>query len=584
MKTFYKPLLSTCCISIALLLGSCADFFDPQTNDALSGDQYIGTQTEVYTGYLGIITKLQAVGDKQIYITETRGSLIEPTPYSAGDLIALYNYEADLSGNAYADPAPYYELVIACNDYMDNMHSFREQRPELVDAERFDALISLTLRVKVWAYLTIAEIYGEALWFDDPMVEMQSLADTTQFRLMGIEEVVETCIHLLDNGSEATDFVDGTLEFSWYEWLDPETALASSQYRYWDYMTPPYEGLMAKLLLWRGAFLQRDNRASEATQSYSEVVELMLGHFNPIFSEYKGNHNNQRNARTPGNFARYYDNVDPHSEEVVSAIIYDYKRNQTNRLLQHFSSEYPNDYLLRPNLERLEAMFETDGFNPGCYSEGRTGTTCGAREGGKHYLAKFRPIGSSRRTYAYQDDVHIYLFRSAEYHFYLFEALNQLARFEAADAILNNGVTADHFVKVDGNMVKNANGYGTPIAGFEGFTNDWTGEHSGGTVKYPSMGIRGCFGLSPRTILTEYRTEEGLKGCIKYNDIEMLKEMQLEFAGEGKSYASMIRCAIRWNDPSIISSLVAPKYGSRAAAMAPIIEKQYFVPWDLEIR
>ena len=594
MKTYYKSSFSAFLLCAALFLTGCSDFFDPQTNDALPGDQYIGTQTEVYTGYLGVITKLQAVGDKQIFLTETRGSLIEPTPYSVGELIAIYNYDADLSGNSYADPAPYYELVIACNDYIDNMRTFREERPELVDVERFDALISLTLRVKVWAYLTLAEIYGEALWFDDPMVEIQSLKDTTRFKLMDIEEVVETCIDLLDNGSEATDFVNGTLEFSWYEWLDPETALADSQYRYWDYMTPPYEGLMARLLLWRGAFKQRAGGSiADVAPYYDKVAQLMLDYFNPIFLELKSNHYGQRNGRTPGNFSRFYDNVDPHAEEVVSAVIYDYTRNQTNRLLRHFSSEYPNEYLLRPNLQRVEEMFESNEFNPGAYNEGRTGATCGARESGKHYLAKFRPMGSSRRPYAYQDDVHIYLFRATEYHFYLVEALNQLARFDAADAILNNGIKAEHFVAEGGSMVKDDNGRGTPIDGFKSttgnwkFTNDWTTEHSGGTVKYPSMGIRGCFGLSPRTIQRpslSTETEEAKRGYMKHNDIEMLKEMQLEFAGEGKSYATMIRCAIRWNDPSIISNLVAPKYGERAAEMKPVIENQYFVPWDLNIK
>ena len=202
-------------------------------------------------------------------------------------------------------------------------------------------------------------------------------------------------------------------------------------------------------------------------------------------------------------------------------------------------------------------------------------------------------MGSSRRPYAYQDDVHIYLFRATEYHFYLVEALNQLARFDAADAILNNGIKAEHFDAEGGKMIKDENGYGTPIPGFKSandtwrFTNDWTAEHSGGTVKYPSMGIRGCFGLFPRTIQRpslSTETEEAKRGYMKHNDIEMLKEMQLEFAGEGKSYASMIRCAIRWNDPSIISNLVAPKYGEHAAEMKPVIENQYFVPWDLNIK
>ena len=232
---------------LVLSMTACSGFFESKTDDVLSADDYISSQTEVYTGYLGIITKLQAVGDKAIYLTDTRGELLEPTENSLPELIALYNYEQDLTGNGYASPDAYYEVVIACNDYLENMRAFRKARPELVNDERFDALQSLTLRVKVWAYLTLAEIYGQAVWFDDPIVKIQDLTDTGRFQLMNIDQVVDRCIDFLDNGDASTDYINGKLDFSWYRWLDPETALASSQYRYWDYMTPPFEGLMAKL-------------------------------------------------------------------------------------------------------------------------------------------------------------------------------------------------------------------------------------------------------------------------------------------------------------------------------------------------
>lgn len=574
----------------AVLMVSCEDFFTPNTDDTLSSTDYISTLTEVYTGYIGIITKLQIVGDKSIYLTDTRGELLEPTVNTPSELIALYNYDPDLEGNAYADPAPYYEVIIACNDYLDNLRTFRRDKPELVNDERFDAIESLTLRVKVWAYLTIAEIYGQAVWFDDPMIQIQDLTDTSRFALMDIDEVVDKCIYLLDHGDASTDNIDGTLNFSWYEWLDPETALADSEYRYWDYMTPPYDGLMAKLCLWKGAALQGDGDYAAACTWYQTCADLMFNALNTVISDESKNYYYLPTAATPGNYARLWDNPEPHAREVVCAIIYDYRRQQTNQLLHHFSAEYPNKYLLRPCMDIVQGRLEHPSFNPGFGADKRTSVICAGR-GGQPFLAKYRPIGSSRRPEPYQDDVHIYLFRATEYHFFLMEALNALGRFSAADALLNAGLKAEHFVKdADGNMLKDTDGYGTPIPGFEGFTNDWTSQASWGTRKYPHMGIRGCFGITDRPFhLTAYIAADGsnLMTLMEDNDMAILDETLIEFAGEGKIYPVMIRMARRWGNggykATVVSDRVKLKYGSDADLMAPRIESQLFVPWDLKL-
>lgn len=587
-KIMNNALKSLWVMALAGCLTACGDFFDPKTDDVLSSDDYISSQTEVYTGYIGIITKLQAVADKAIYLTDTRGELLEPTESSSPELIALYNYNSDLSGNSYADPAGWYEVIIACNDYLDNMRAFRREKPELVNDDRFDALESSTLRVKVWAYLTIAEIYGQAVWFDDPMVQIQDLTDASKFQLMTIDQVVDKCIDLLDNGDASTDNINGKLVFSWYEWLDPETAMADSEYRYWDYMTPPYEGLMAKLCLWKGASLQGQGSYNTAKTYYQTCADLMLDALNEVISNQELNYYWLFTAATPGNYSRIWDNPEPYAREVVCAVIYDYTRNQTNRLLYHFSNEYPNKYLLRPCVDMVLNRYENNDFNPGYTTseEKRSGTVCGNRYGDKPYLAKYRPNGSSRRVNAFQDDVHIYLFRATEYHYFLIEALNGLGRFEAASALLNGGISTAHFeTNPDGSMIKDDNGYGTPIAGFEGFTNDWTSNASWGSRKYPHVGLRGAFSLKAR----EFKTETGasLMTNMKYNDMQVLDEAMLEFAGEGKVYPMMVRMARRWGngsyDATIVSSRVAPKYGDKAEAMKPKIEAAIFVPWDLKL-
>ena len=102
---------------LAMIFASCSDFFEPNNDTTLNGDRYIKEGSELYSGFLGIITKIQAIGDKAIYLTDMRGELLEPTENTPADLYSIYNYDDDLSGNTYADPAKYYDEIIACNDY-----------------------------------------------------------------------------------------------------------------------------------------------------------------------------------------------------------------------------------------------------------------------------------------------------------------------------------------------------------------------------------------------------------------------------------------------------------------------------------
>ena len=109
-KSHIGLLFIICSLLFSVALVSCSDFFEPTTDDEFNGDDGFTSNTEMYTGFLGIMTKLQAVGDKEILLTETRGELIEPTDNSSSELIALYNYDQNLQNNQYANPASYYEV------------------------------------------------------------------------------------------------------------------------------------------------------------------------------------------------------------------------------------------------------------------------------------------------------------------------------------------------------------------------------------------------------------------------------------------------------------------------------------------
>ncbi len=574
-----NPFICTICLFAGLLtMSGCSDFWDPETDDEFNGDEGFSTNTEMYTGFLGIMTKMQAVGDKEILLTEARGELIEPTDESNNELIALNNYDQNLQTNSYANPQGYYEVIIACNDYLSNMREYRS-RPN-VDTEAWESLVSSALRVKVWTYKTLAEIYGRAVWFDDAITQVTDIKPGDKFQMLDLSQLVDKCLQTLDNGFEG---VSSQLDIDWYEWLDPthSVSLASSQYRKWNYMTPPYAGLYAELCLWKGAVL--DASSQDASSYYKKAADLLLqalGKQINITSDPGSNVYWLPSGATPGHYSPIWNNAQPYPYEAVAAIIYDYTHNQTNTLLKHFSNEYPNEYLLRPSAKG-KARFTDATFNPGATTSDTRYKCVFGNSSGQDYISKFRPVGSSARVNAYQDDCHIYIYRATQYHMMLCEALNHLKRFTAMNAVLNAGVKAG-----DADDCFHAE-----LPEWEGFAStvdptkcDWTGTANWGTRRYPSLGIRGCFtGLIPREV-KDNTHELGETGTIKFNDLALLDESMLEFAAEGKVYPMMNRMAVRYSDASIVADRVCGKYEDEALAASvrgKIMQGDYWVPFDL---
>ncbi len=590
MKKYFKYLWL---LAAACSLTACDDFFNPETEDQLDGDDYMSSLTEMYTGYLGIMTKMQAVGDKSIYLTDTRGELLEPTDRSVADLISIYNYDSDLTGNAYADPAKYYDLVIACNDYLSSMLDFKEEHPELVaQTDYFEPLISSALRVKVWTYLTLAEIYGQVLWFDDPIHQMQSIKDSVRFELLDIDQTVQRCYELMVNGYKGYDAIQ---TFPWLAFMDPDNYTANkvdqSQYRYWDLLTPPVEGLMAKICLWKGAALDAAGMHEGAVSYYKLASDYILPFLNTYYAKGGSQLYYSLDANKPGKYSLYwnYSNKEPYPRTAIGVITYDYTKNQTNQLLYHFSDEYPNEYLLRPS-EVGREFFTDETYNPGVTtsSDPRSGVNFKKTSDGSYYFAKYRP-NSTVRTHAYEDDVCIYTFRTEDYLYMLFEALNCQGRYVAADYVMHKQFptdTADVLMRQINSIYTNPESCSPEVkAEWDGFTINWS--KGGNQSSYPPTGIRNCLVLAERTLRTE-QTEEARA----YNDSLLALEYVLEFPAEGKIYPALIRLARRHNNLGFITDHVLRKY--EAVGMADKVKAAiegtnngvpgYFVPWDLQVQ
>ena len=545
---------------LAMIFASCSDFFEPNNDTTLNGDRYIKEGSELYSGFLGIITKIQAIGDKAIYLTDMRGELLEPTENTPADLYSIYNYDDDLSGNSYADPSGFYEVINACNDYLRKLKTYEENNS--INESHYKALVSSTLRVKTWMFMTIAKIYGEVVWVDKPMT---SLRDLSKFDVLNLDETMVACKNLLDIGF---DNIDGTYETAWKDWVDPDTELANSEYRRWDMMTPPYYALYAEICLWLGR--------------YQQCINMILNKMNSMYEKT----NNQsiaflRNDMLFSHYNNFFNNETPYDYESASAIMYDYQNRQTNNLLKHFDSDYPNKYWLAPAEVAVE-RFKDNEFDPlGNQTKDFRMDRTVYDYNGKWVVCKFRPISSPLRA-AYRDDVFVYTYRGADLYFMLAEAFNQLGRRAVIDALINVGVSG-YISEFD------VNEEGTYSGNWYGFTPHWTNastvyNYSNGTSgiasrKYGDKGIRGTevsySGLGSRTFTSDKQN----------NDEEILKEMMLEMACEGKVYPAMIRMAKRYNDNSFMAKYISEKYettGNAEDIRSKIMNGDYFIKWNLK--
>jgi hypothetical protein len=252
-------------------------------------------------------------------------------------------------------------------------------------------------------------------------------------------------------------------------------------------------------------------------------------------------------------WANYWNHgTTPYAYETVSAIIYDHTKNQTNSLLKHFNISYPNEYVLRPSQVAMD-RFADPAFNPlGTLSADPRASSTFRKSGNDWYLYKYRRDEAA----AYQDDVPIYIYRAGELYFMLAEALNNLGRFDDMEPLINMGIPNTW-----------------TDTSVPDYYRMWICDNTGVVRKYGDLGVRGVHQLAKRTFV---------RGDIKANDLAILDEMMLEFAGEGKIYPAMIRMAKRYNDYSIITDRVSPKYADPTVISDRIMAGGYFVPWKLK--
>src|SRR5690554_851775 len=124
---------------LLLVLGTaCSDYFEVNPDDVLYEKDYPSSITELYSGYMGIASKVQEVADRAMILEGIRGDFLEPTEHAPSEILALYNYQEDIAGEL-ANPRAYYAVVLNANDYLLHVEQFMTRNPASVDRATIEA-------------------------------------------------------------------------------------------------------------------------------------------------------------------------------------------------------------------------------------------------------------------------------------------------------------------------------------------------------------------------------------------------------------------------------------------------------------
>ena len=146
---------------------SCADFFNQESEHVVFTDEdHLNNATDTIYSVIGILNKLQAIGDRTVLLGEVRGDLVDITSDANSDLrdMFLFNMGDD---NRYNQPIDYYSVINNCNYFIAKADTaLKNNRNDYIFMREFAAVKA----IRAWTYLQLVLNYGSVPFVTEPII------------------------------------------------------------------------------------------------------------------------------------------------------------------------------------------------------------------------------------------------------------------------------------------------------------------------------------------------------------------------------------------------------------------------------
>jgi starch-binding outer membrane protein, SusD/RagB family len=447
-----------------LVLGACSDsFFDVVPSDRILPEQHFNSKTDAELSANAPLAILRDIMPQIVFASDLRSDMTEITANADANWKNIY-YHENSSPNPYLDPSAFYRLIINANEsllYIDSIVSKDKDMTQVY----VDVYKGNLIGARAWAYFMLVRLYGEVAYIPDNMSQMPAQS----LNYIGREAILDTLEnHLLPYLN--IDYIDVGNISMYNKALLGEIYLEKQDYQNAViYLRAAIEGFENDLQIYKlTASYNRDNWKNIFIDAVSRTTENML----VVPFSY--------NDKTPNPIETWYG--------------------------------YKNEYVAKPT-DYIVGLFKNQMHKtkkPGDQSRGLK-ISIDSLEG--NYFVKKYDLELSVK---WSSD--IILYRAADIHLLLAEALNRTGEHNVALNIVNDG-------------------------------------HQGFQKWNASIGVRGRVFLEKRIVPAELEGE----GKMLFIEDLIAEERAMELAFEGKRWFDLMRLARRRGN-NYLADKVASKF------------------------
>ncbi len=586
MKRFF---IKYCLLVVlgATAFSSCKKTFDLLPQAQLDASQMYRNVYDADAAIVGLYGKFTSLAERYIVLNELRGDMLEYTD-NADEYLRQISTHSVTAENPYANPRPFYELIVNCNDVLKNFNSMHDAKK--MKENEFQERYSDVLFLRSFLYLQLGIHYGTVPYVTDALVTLDDINNESKFPKLTFNVLLDSLI----NVSERATYKD--------EYASSSTLAVTVD----GYPTQKWfvnkKVVLADLNLWKGNYVQ-------AASYYRQVMETgTVGTVNgSYYSMYKvgwdsnGDIDHYITYSRAGDASTLVTNsqwrimfelpttTEGFRREWVWAIPFDNKFKPENPFVKLFSN-IGGSYLVKPSKNATD-MWDNEQQKSASAATGTPGIPYDARGqlswkniNGQPVVMKFLYNYINNNTNlplnVLQKDSKWFLFRQTQLHMRFAEAANRVGRYRLAWGLLNSGIagaypapTSDvtlYHNTLNDSYPFNFDARNSGSAGVPYYRSDW----------YRNIGIRSRANL----------VDQAVPATDSLNQIEanLINETGLENGFEGTRWPDLLRVALRRNDPSFIADKVYAKLlkdgvPNAAAVRAKLMDKNnWYLPFKLK--
>lgn len=526
---------------------SCKNMYDVKPVNQVDYSQTYQNLFDADGAIIGLYGKFLTIAKQYEVLNELRADLMDVTNNADPELQQV-NTHSVKAGNSYADPEPFYNVILNCNDVIKNLKIMLSANK--IKQADYDQRYSDVAALRCWLYFQLGIQFGEIPYVTESITNIKDLRDDTKFPKMKLNVLVQTLIAFMESLPYKTPYPTANSLNTQLDGYPSKLMFINKNC------------LLGDLYLW-------NNDYHNAAMVYKRVLETSTPNgpsdsYN-YFNTYTLNSGTDNDAVTTSAWQTFFSRSPQDREyqtEWIWTMFFDKSFSPTNPFIDLFSNS-GGKYLVKPSQTAI------DNWNGQSQSDGTPFDLRGPNNtykivNGQPVIIKFLYNYINSATGLAIDPLaksgKWFLYRTSLLHLRYSEAANRDGQSKIAWALLNYGIKGayDDLTQPDPTK-RRITMLDEPYA-FDARKLDAPSIRG----KYHrNLGIRGRVGTQIMDASLQLNSN-----MLALED-KIIDEGALEVAYEGNRWQDLMRVALRRNDPSYLADKVYNKLlkdGNPAAA------------------